>query len=77
MNTLNDLNDTLFEVLDRLTSEELDDDPEKLKHEVARSKAVANIGKLIVHNARTALEGQKLMAEYSRENNLKLPESLK
>lgn len=57
-NTLMDLNNFLFGQLERL------DDPEcDLDKEIARSKAMVDIGKVIVENANTALEGAKYISE--------------
>lgn len=57
-NTLMDLNNFLFGQLERL------DDPEcDLDKEIARSKAMVEVGKVIVENANTALEGAKYISE--------------
>lgn len=57
-NTLMDLNNFLFGQLERL------DDPDcDLEKEIARSKAMVDLGKVIVENANTALEGAKYISE--------------
>jgi hypothetical protein len=57
-NTLMDLNNFLFGQLERL------DDPDcDLDKEIPRSKAMVDIGKVIVENANTALEGAKYISE--------------
>ena len=72
-NKLTNLNDHLFEQLERLNDEELQG--EELKVEINRSKAISNVAKTIVENARLALDAQKHLDEYGRRD-IKLPEML-
>lgn len=72
-NKLVDLNNHLFEQLERLNDEELS--PEKLKQEISRAKAMASIGKVVVENANTVLDAKKYVDELGLEKN-EMPEIL-
>ena len=56
-NKLTDLNNYLFEQLERLNDDELSE--EEFEKELKRSKAVTDISSNIIHNAKTVLEAQK------------------
>lgn len=64
-NKLIDLNNVLFEQLERLNDEDLTE--EELERELRRTKAVCNIGRIIVDNAQVALDAQKHIDEYGIE----------
>ena len=64
-NKLIDLNNHLFEQLERLNDDELSD--EQLEREIKRTKAMCNVGKVIVENASVVLEAQKHINEYGIE----------
>lgn len=72
-NKLTDLNNHLFEQLERLNDDDLTGD--ELKSEIERSKAVSNIAGKIIENASIGLEAEKLKVEYSRRD-IVLPEML-
>lgn len=67
-NKLSDLNNHLFEQLERLNSDDLKG--EKLKEEIDRGKAMANIATQIVQSAKITVEAMKLIkhGEVSKED---------
>lgn len=60
-NTLADLNDYLFETLERL----LDDDmtEEQMQREITRSQAVTSVAETVIHNGELALKTMRHMNE--------------
>lgn len=72
-NNLVDLNNHLFEEMERLNDDELTGD--KLEQEIERSKAMANIATKIIDNASLGLQAEKLRIEYGRRD-VNLPEML-
>ena len=62
-NKLNDLNNHLFEQLERLNDDGLLEG-DNLKREVDRSKAMTNVAQTIINNAALALGVQKHVDEY-------------
>lgn len=72
-NNLIDLNNHLFEQMERLNDDELTDD--QLHKEIERSKAMTNIATKIIDNAHLGLEAEKLNVEYGRRE-INLPEML-
>ena len=61
-NKLIDLNDHMFAQLERLGNEDLTGDA--LKQEIDRGKAIANVGRQVIDNARLALDAHRLDLEY-------------
>lgn len=61
-NQLIDLNNHLIAQLERLGDEELTGDA--LNAEIKRAKAMANVGRQVIDNARLALDAHKLELEY-------------
>ena len=59
-NKLTDLNNHLFEALERINSDDLKGDD--LRDELARSRAVSNVSREIIHNARLVLDAEKFAA---------------
>jgi hypothetical protein len=72
-NTLVDLNNHLFEQLERLNDEELTG--EQLEAEIKRSTAVTHVATQIINNAALGLQAEKFKTEYGRRD-VKLPEML-
>ena len=71
-NKLSDLNNHLFAQIERLGDESIVGD--QLKEEIERSRAVNNVAKMIVNNARLALDAQ--IAIQDVRSNSQLPEML-
>lgn len=67
-NGLNDLNNYLFEELERLNDDEALEDGESLENEIKRAKAITNVSSAIVQNAKVALEATKFAKEYGIKN---------
>lgn len=70
-NKLINLNDHLFEELERLNDEELKGD--ELEEERKRAKSIANIAQTIINNGELALKAVKHYDEYGKE---KIPDIL-
>lgn len=70
-NKLINLNDHLFEELERLNDEELKGD--ELEEERKRAKSIANIAQTIINNGELALKAVKRYDEYGKE---KIPDIL-
>ena len=73
-NTLTDLNNHLFEQLERLNDEELKGD--NLKEEIMRAKSMTNIASTIIDNANVVLEATKFQAENLGRSKTNLPKML-
>lgn len=73
MNTLNTLNTKLFETLDRITDEKLDE--ATLDKELRRAKSVVEVSSVIIDNAQTVLDAMKMM-DVTGRNNKDMPELL-
>ena len=69
--TLNDLNEYLFESLERLTNEDLSD--EELDKEIKRNEAIQKTAKTIIDNGTLALQAKKHLDEYGAGQNVVLP----
>lgn len=63
-NQLGDLNNYLFEQLERLNDDEGLQDEDNFKKEMDRSKAITSIGNTIINNYKLALDAKKYAAEY-------------
>ena len=65
-NNLQDLNNYLFEELERLNDDEELNNEDVLDKEIKRSKAITNVAQTIINNANLVLNAKK----YSDENGL-------
>ena len=70
-NTLIDLNNYLFEAIERINDDSLDD--AQLDKEIKRSEAVQKIAKTIIDNGNLALRAKKHLDEYGQGGNVNLP----
>lgn len=61
-NTLSDLNNHLFEALERLNDDDLDD--EGLEKELKKADGIVNIANTIIHNGELAFKTMQHFAEY-------------
>lgn len=69
--TLNDLNEYLFQELDRLTNDDLS--AEELDKEIKRSDALQKVAKTIIDNVTLALQAKKHLDEYGKGDRVELP----
>ena len=63
-NKLSDLNNHLFEMIERLNDDDLSD--EQLEREIKRANAMTSISSQIINNAKVELEATKIVLDYSR-----------
>lgn len=70
-NTLTDLNNHLFEQLERLNDDELSD--EDLNKEIKRSEAMSKISDKIIANAKVELDATKVLLDNGYEVKERLP----
>lgn len=69
-NNLQDLNNYLFEELERLNDNEEFDTEEKLDKEIKRSKAITNVAQTIINNANLVLNAKKYSDESGNTENV-------
>ena len=72
-NTLTDLNNYLFEALEKLTDDGITD--EEMQREITRANAVTSVAETIIHNGELALKAMKHVEEHGRGDK-KLPPML-
>lgn len=70
-NKISDLNDILFESIERLNDDELTD--EELDKEIKKSEAIQKVAKTIIDNATLALQAQKHFDEYGIDRKVEMP----
>lgn len=70
-NKLTDLNNYLFEQIERINDDELT--PEELEKEMTRAEAVSKIATVIVQNGKLQLDAIKLAAEYGLDGGDVVP----
>ena len=70
-NTLADLNNYLFESIERLNDDDLTN--EDLEKEIKRSEAVQKVAKTIIDNGTLALQAKKHFDEYGIDSRVEMP----
>lgn len=65
-NKLTDLNNILFEQIERLNDDDLHG--EALKQQIKRSQAIESVAGMIIANANTVLKAEKLKMEYAMDD---------
>lgn len=70
-NKISDLNNILFESIERLNDDELTD--EELDKEIKKSEAIQKVAKTIIDNATLALQAQKHFDEYGIDRKVEMP----
>lgn len=73
-NTLEDLNNHLFEQLERLNDEELD--PEALDRELRRAEGMSKVAEQIIRNGELAYKTMVHMDEYGYNTKKTVPDML-
>lgn len=73
-NTLGDLNNHLFEQLERLNDDDLKG--EDLQVEMKRAKAMTSIAQQIISNGNLALQAEKFKAESLGRSKVEIPKML-
>lgn len=71
--SLQDLNNYLFEELERLNDNEELSNEENFEKEMKRSKAITSVAQTIINNANTVLDAQKFISDNGR---VELPKML-
>lgn len=76
-NKLTDLNNILFEQIERLNDDDLHG--EALKQQIKRSQAIESVAGMIIANANIVLKAEKLKMEYAMDDRdpSQVPEMLK
>mgnify|MGYP006883524210 FL=1 len=70
-NTLTDLNNYLFECIERLNDDSLDET--QLEKEIRRSESIQKVANTIIANGNLALQAKKHLDEYGQGESIELP----
>lgn len=70
-NTLTDLNNYLFECIERLNDDCLDE--AQLEKEIKRSESIQKVANTIIANGNLALQAKKHLDEYGQGESIELP----
>ncbi len=75
-NKITDLNNHLFDMMERLLDDELTDTPEKIEKEVMRAEAVTKVAQAAIVNAKLTFEAYKYQDEFAT-GKIVVPEVLR
>lgn len=75
-NNLGDLNNYLFEQLERLNDDDSLENEENFNKEMQRAKAITDVSKTIISNANLLLNAKKYQDEYGIKQN-EVPDMLR
>jgi len=64
-NTLADLNNYLFETLERLTDDDMTE--EDVQREITRSEAITKVAQTVIQNGELTLKAMRHVEEYGRD----------
>ena len=67
-NTLNDLNDLLFEQMEKLRDDEMSE--EQIKREISRANALTGLAEVAVRNGELAFKVMNHLNEYRKDGEL-------
>lgn len=70
-NKMTDLNNILFEALERLSDEDLT--PEQLEREINRCDAINKVAQTVISNASVAIKAQEMIYEYGDTRQVDIP----
>lgn len=66
-NKMTDLNNVLFEQLERLQDDEAMKDDQNFKREIERSRAIVGVSSQIIKNATLTVQAARFVAEYGSD----------
>lgn len=71
MSKINDLNEVLFDRLEKLNNPDLNE--EDLQREISKTDAIVKVSDTIIRNAQVALKAQELFDQYGTGRTVNIP----